>query len=233
MNDASFSIFAMMANAGLVVQLVMVTLLLFSLLAWSIVIMKLIVFRHSRQSSQEFLEIFWESKTLSEALEAAQEYPMSPESSVFITGYNELKKIAAARKAGQTAATLEMQLATMDNLKRSIRKAQVQEIHRLGRSVPFLATAGSSTPFIGLFGTVWGIMSSFHDIGAQGSASLATVAPGISEALVATAAGLAVAIPSVIFYNYFSNRLIEMESDMENFGTDFINLIERDILTRT
>ena len=128
--------------------------------------------------------------------------------------------------------TLETQLATLDNVKRAMRKANVMEIDRLGRSLPFLATTGSATPFIGLFGTVWGIMTSFHDIGLRGSASLAVVAPGISEALVATAAGLAVAIPAVIFYNFYSNKLGEFESDIEYFSTDFLNLIERDFLTR-
>ena len=113
-----------------------------------------------------------------------------------------------------------------------MRKAHIMEIDRLGRSLPFLATTGSATPFIGLFGTVWGIMTSFHDIGMRGSASLAVVAPGISEALVATAAGLAVAIPAVIFYNFYSNKLGEFESDIEYFSTDFLNLIERDFLTR-
>ena len=126
-----------------------------------------------------------------------------------------------------------MQLATMDNLKRAVRKAQFLESDRMARSVSFLATTGSATPFIGLFGTVWGIMTSFQDIGQRGSASLAVVAPGISEALVATAMGLAVAIPAVIFYNYYSNKLADVESNVESFSTDFINLIERDILTRT
>ena len=156
---------------------------------------------------------------------------MSPEATVFVSGFHELKKISAARE-GREGETLETQLATLDNVKRALRKAHVMEIDRLGRSLPFLATTGSATPFIGLFGTVWGIMTSFHDIGMRGSASLAVVAPGISEALVATAAGLAVAIPAVIFYNFYSNKLGEFESDIEYFATDFLNLIERDFLTR-
>jgi biopolymer transport protein TolQ len=129
--------------------------------------------------------------------------------------------------------TLEGQLATMDNLKRAVRKAQVVESDRLASSLGVLATTGSATPFIGLFGTVWGIMASFQNIGERGSASLAVVAPGISEALIATAAGLAAAIPAVIFFNYFSNKVAEFDSNVEGFSTDFINLIERDILTRT
>jgi len=228
----SLSIFSMIANAGLLVKLVMLTLLIFSVVSWSIVIMKFTMFRKARYASLDFLDSFWDSKTLNEAYESAREFPMSPEATVFVTGYNELKKISAARNSGQSSGTLEMQLATMDNLKRAVRKAQFLESDRMARSLSFLATTGSATPFIGLFGTVWGIMTSFHDIGARGSASLAVVAPGISEALVVTAAGLAVAIPAVIFYNFFSNMLAEFESNVESFSTDFINLIERDILSR-
>jgi biopolymer transport protein TolQ len=195
--------------------------------------MKWIMFRRAKNSSSEFLEAFWESKTFNEAYDAARDFPLSPEATVFVIGYNELKKISSAHNTAQSAPTLEMQLATMDNLKRSVRKAQFLESDRMAKFLSFLATTGSSTPFIGLFGTVWGIMTSFKDIGVRGSASLAVVAPGISEALVATAAGLAVAIPAVIFYNYFSSKVVEVESDMESFSTDFINLIERDILART
>ena len=227
------SIFAMMVNAGLVVKLVMVTLCIFSLVSWTIVIMKELMFRKARNASLDFLDAFWDSKTLNEAYESARTHALSPEATVFVAGYNELKKISAARSSGTPPATLEMQLATMDNLKRAVRKAQFLESDRMARSISFLATTGSATPFIGLFGTVWGIMTSFQDIGQRGSASLAVVAPGISEALVATAIGLAAAIPAVIFYNYYSNKLAEVESNVESFSTDFINLIERDILTRT
>lgn len=229
----TLSIFEMMVNAGIVVKFVMILLLFFSVGSWSIVLMKWIMFRRAKNSSSEFLETFWESKTFNEAYDAARDFPLSPEATVFVIGYNELKKISSAHNTAQSAPTLEMQLATMDNLKRSVRKAQFLESDRMAKFLSFLATTGSSTPFIGLFGTVWGIMTSFKDIGVRGSASLAVVAPGISEALVATAAGLAVAIPAVIFYNYFSSKVVEVESDMESFSTDFINLIERDILART
>jgi len=227
----NISLIQMMLNAGLMVKAVMITLLLFSVVSWSIIIMKQLMFKKARRNSDDFLERFWESKTLNEAYESARDFTLSPEATVFVSGFNELKKISAARE-GRERETLETQLATLDNVKRALRKAHVMEIDRMGRSLPFLATTGSATPFIGLFGTVWGIMTSFHDIGMRGSASLAVVAPGISEALVATAAGLAVAIPAVIFYNFYSNKLGEFESDIEYFSTDFLNLIERDFLTR-
>ncbi|MEN8199268.1 MAG: protein TolQ [Thermodesulfobacteriota bacterium] len=229
------SISDMILHAGPVGQLVMLTLLLFSLASWSIIIMKIRLFKKAVTETDDFLEAFWSSKTLNDAEESADRYPLSPEATIFSAGFSELQKInriSKRREENQESESLEMQLATMDNLKRAIRKAESQGITELGKSLSFLATTGSAAPFIGLFGTVWGIMASFHDIGLRGSASLAVVAPGISEALVATAAGLAVAIPAVIAYNYFANRLNEIETEMENFSTDFLNLVERDLLGR-
>jgi biopolymer transport protein TolQ len=225
----------MIFHAGPVGQLVMLTLLIFSIVSWSIVVMKFRAFKRVRLDNEEFLDSFWNSANLNEAHEAAHDYIYSPQASTFIAGFGELQKINTIRARKNESGggeTLDMQLATMDNLKRAIRKAETEQISRLHNSLPFLATTGSAAPFIGLFGTVWGIMASFHDIGQRGSASLAVVAPGISEALVATAAGLAVAIPAVIFYNYFANRLEDVENDMSTFSTDFLNLVERDLLSR-
>ena len=125
--------------------------------------------------------------------------------------------------------TIEGGYAGTDNIKRSLRRSAAAEITKMTQMVPFLATTGNTAPFIGLFGTVWGIMSSFHGIALRGSASLAVVAPGISEALVATAFGLAVAIPAVIAFNYFMNKIRVIESEMNNFSSDFLNIIERDL----
>ena len=195
--------------------------------------MKHLSYKKARAETEFFLDTFWKSKNLADAYKAAKEIPDSPEASIFILGFNELQKLGRSRVSKQgTEETLEMQLASMDNLKRSLRKAESTQIARLGRYLSFLATTGSATPFIGLFGTVWGIMTSFQDIGMRGSASLAVVAPGISEALVATAAGLAVAIPAVIFYNYYSNKLSDLENAMQGFSADFLNLVERDLLSR-
>lgn len=229
------SISDMILHAGPVGQLVMLTLLIFSIVSWTIVIMKVRLFKKVRLDSEDFIETFWSSSNLSEAYNSAAEFEYSPQAEVFTAGFSELEKINNIRNRkdqNKSPDTLDMQLATMDNLKRAIRKAADQKINSLGSSLPFLATTGSAAPFIGLFGTVWGIMASFHDIGQRGSASLAVVAPGISEALVATAAGLAVAIPAVIFYNYFSNKLDEIDGEISNFSTDFLNLVERDLLSR-
>lgn len=222
-------------HAGPMGQMVMLTLLIFSLASWSIIFMKTRLFKKVVTETEEFLEAFWTSKTLKDADDSARRFPLSPEAAVFSAGFSELQKINKIRSSKDQNTeneSLEMQLATMDNLKRAIRKAESQEIADLGKSLPFLATTGSAAPFIGLFGTVWGIMASFHDIGMRGSASLAVVAPGISEALVATAAGLAAAIPAVIAYNYFANRLGDIENEIQNFSTDFLNLVERDLLSR-
>ncbi|OEU81471.1 MAG: hypothetical protein BA872_07785 [Desulfobacterales bacterium C00003060] len=127
---------------------------------------------------------------------------------------------------------LSQKMVAVDNIKRALRRAVNMELTVLGRAIPFLATTGNTTPFIGLFGTVWGIMNSFRGIGLKGSASLAVVAPGISEALIATAAGLAAAIPAVVAYNYFTNKVRVLESEMHNFSADFLNLIERDLMRR-
>jgi biopolymer transport protein TolQ len=118
-----------------------------------------------------------------------------------------------------------------DNVKRALRRAINSETTRMTQMVPFLATTGNTTPFIGLFGTVWGIMNSFHSIGQRGSASLAVVAPGISEALIATAAGLAVAIPAVIAFNFFMQKIRVVETELISFSADFLNIIERDIIS--
>ncbi|MFT5730644.1 MAG: biopolymer transport protein TolQ [Desulforhopalus sp.] len=225
----------MVLNAGPVGQLVMLTLLIFSVVSWAIVIMKSRLLKKVRLDSEDFLETFWQSANLNEAHAAAEEFEYSPQASVFIAGFSELQKINKIRSRKdneQQAETLDMQLATMDNLKRAVRKAELQQINILGANLPFLATTGSATPFIGLFGTVWGIMASFHDIGQRGSASLAVVAPGISEALIATAAGLAVAIPAVIFYNYFANKIDDLDGEISHFSTDFLNLVERDLISR-
>jgi len=229
------SITDMILHAGPVGQLVMITLLIFSIASWTIVFMKARLFKKVRFDSEDFLETFWSSPNLNEAYSAAEEFEYSTEAAVFLTGFDELQKINKIRNQKEDlngSDTLDMQLATMDNLKRAVRKAGSQKINQLGSNLPFLATTGSAAPFIGLFGTVWGIMASFHDIGQRGSASLAVVAPGISEALVATAAGLAVAIPAVIFYNYFSNKLDEIAGDTDDFSTDLLNLVERDLLSR-
>ncbi len=230
------SITQMIGGAGPMVKFVMLVLLIFSLASWTIVLMKWNLLRKIRIDSEDFLDTFWNSANLNEAYKEVEEFEYSPEAAVFTAGFNELQKInkLQARKENdnQSETTLDMQLASMDNLKRAVRKAEMQKFTQFNRALPFLATTGSASPFIGLFGTVWGIMTSFHEIGMKGSASLAVVAPGISEALVVTAAGLFVAIPAVITFNFFSNKLEQVDTATQHFTTDFLNLVERDLISR-
>jgi biopolymer transport protein TolQ len=139
-------------------------------------------------------------------------------------------RTAGNQAAGSQNMSLDNRFTGTDNIKRALRRAIATEMTRMSQMVPFLATTGNTAPFIGLFGTVWGIMNSFHGIGLKGSANLAVVAPGISEALVATAAGLAAAIPAVIAFNFFMSKIRVVESELQSFSADFLNIIERDIL---
>jgi len=218
-------------HAGIIVKMVMLILLFFSCMSWYIVFDKFKLFKQTDNLSADFLDMFWNCRNLADAYRQTENTDNCPEVNIFRAGFKELQKISRNRSGDQTD-TLKMQIAGMDNLKRVLEKVSGQENQRLGSSLPFLATTGSATPFIGLFGTVWGIMAAFKEIGIRGSASLAVVAPGISEALVATAAGLAVAIPAVIFYNHYANRLDLVDSQMDNFCADFMNLVERDMISR-
>ena len=222
--NATSNVIEMMLSAGPVVKAVLVALILFSMISWAIVLSKGIQLRRANRNSFNFLDNFWKSRSLAALYADVGEYNNSPIAQMFKVGYQELGRVHKARLDQRTA---------MENVQRALRRSGTAESTRLFKYLPFLATCGNATPFIGLFGTVWGIMDSFHQIGLAGSANLATVAPGISEALVATAVGLAAAIPAVIFFNYFSSWIREIEAEMSNFSTDFINILERDLLKRT
>src|SRR4030042_359043 len=167
--------------------------LFFSVTSWSIIIIKYRFVRKAFKESTLFSDFFWKSRDFSEAFAKAKQLQVSPLARIFRVGYSELKKLAQSGSSSSVlseSASLGGKIMGIDNVKRALRRAITTEQTRMTRMVPFLATTGNTTPFIGLFGTVWGIMGSFHGIGLRGSASLAVVAPGISEALVATAAGL-------------------------------------------
>lgn len=237
MIQSEINIFHMVSNAGLMVQFVMLLLLFFSISSWAIILIKYRYIMKSFRESARFTDYFWKSRDLSNAFAKAKQLRSSPVARIFSVGYLELKKLSKSgvpmsqsKSASVDDSSLGSMFSGTDNVKRSLRRAINTEMTRMTQMVPFLATTGNTAPFIGLFGTVWGIMNSFHGIGLKGSASLAVVAPGISEALIATAAGLAVAIPAVIAFNYFTQRIRIMESELQSFSADFINIIERDIL---
>ena len=223
-------------NAGLVVQLVLLLLLFFSIASWAIILIKARYISKSYKESASFIEFFWKSRDLSNAFVKAKQMKNSPVARIFRVGYLELKKLSqsgmplSSKSATSESPSLGTRFTGTENLKRSLRRAINTEMTRLTQMVPFLATTGNTTPFIGLFGTVWGIMNSFRSIGLKGSANLAVVAPGISEALIATAAGLAVAIPAVIAFNHFNQKIRVIETELHSFSADLLNIIERDIL---
>jgi biopolymer transport protein TolQ len=214
-------------GASPVVLLTLFVLVAMSVLSWAIMVQKRKQFRSVEVANTPFEDRFWKAKSLEDIFEHLSEYPDSNLAVVFRAGYMELRKIAESGLASSQKTGESPTLSGLDNLQRSLRKAIDIEISRLESRLTFLATVGSVGPFVGLFGTVWGIMSSFEHIGATGSASLAVVAPGIAEALITTGIGLAAAIPASIAYNLFVTRIKKQELDLNNFSADFLNLAKR------
>jgi biopolymer transport protein TolQ len=203
-------------------QLSMALLVVFSVVSWGIIAYKALALRTARNQSEEFLEAFWQAKRLDAVYQQSEQFPKSPISQTFRAGYIELARLKKTAAEGDTLLG-----GGIENVERALRRAQNGESMALLSLTSFLATVGSTSPFIGLFGTVWGVMKAFHDIGKAGSANLATVAPGISEALIATAVGLVAAIPAVIAYNAFLSSIKALESEMDSFSSDFLNIVKR------
>ena len=232
-NNFHGSLLSMVLEAGAMVQFVLLLLLVFSVVSWAIILMKYKVLKRVKKDNDGFLDAYMKGSKLSEIFPETKKYPDSTIAEVFRSGYTELVKVTKAireslagreAEAGDAAA---VEMNSIDNIERALNRARDSETTKLENALGFLATTGSASPFIGLFGTVWGIMDTFKGIGARGSATLAVVAPGISEALIATAAGLAAAIPAVIFYNYYINRVKAMSLEMDNFSSELLNIIER------
>ena len=217
-------ILSLVMQASGVVMGVLVLLVFFSLVSWYIIGYKFFYLHRAQSETETFLDTFWQSKRLDEIYQTAEEMKRSPISQVFKAGYVELSKIKGGEQgSGDQGAWL----GDMESIKRALDRAQTSELTHLESMVPFLATTGSAAPFVGLFGTVWGIMNSFRSIGEKGAANLATVAPGIAEALIATAIGLMAAIPAVIAFNYFLRKIKVLHSEMDAFSNDFLNIVKR------
>ncbi|MBC2703031.1 protein TolQ [Desulfobacula sp.] len=230
MTTETLGVLYMLSGAGPVVKFVMLLLLFFSITSWAIMFIKFRYIRKAFKESADFTDIFWQCRNLADAFSKAKALRSSPVARIFITAYTEMARSDSKDKEKtQIKRTQSTYFQIIGSVKRSLNRSINVEVRRLVQLVPFLATAGNTAPFIGLFGTVWGIMGTFHGIGLSGSASLAVVAPGISEALIATAAGLAVAIPSVIGYNYFTDRIRILDSELQSFSSDLLNIMERDI----
>jgi biopolymer transport protein TolQ len=221
----------LIANAGLVAKFVLLVLFLLSVVCWAIIFQKAIQLRLIARETARFLKAYRESRRFSIVAAGAKRLRQSPLARVYLAAYQELSAAGGAvpdlmdgpPEEGEEGVAPER----LDSIQRAMRRVQSVEVERMERYLSLLATTASSGPFIGLFGTVVGVMNSFHSIGSQGSASLAVVAPGIAEALIATAAGLGAAIPAVIGYNYFVGKVRHWATEMDNFALELANLIER------
>jgi biopolymer transport protein TolQ len=203
------SVLSLILHAGYIVKGVLLILLFFSIVSWAIIFFKQRYFSKANKESEQFLRLYRTNRDPKNLYKATKSLSLSPISNVFKAVYTD----EANRDPGE--------------IKRLLRRYETLESVKLEKYLNFLATTGSTAPFIGLFGTVWGIMNSFHGIGAAGSASLAIVAPGIAEALIATAVGLAAAIPAVIAYNYYLSMSRKMIIEMEDFSEDLLELFTR------
>ena len=219
------SVFERAWNSGFVIFSVLFILVAFSVLSWAIFFTKYLYLKRLNSTNQNFVKKFWDSKSLNELNSKLSEYPASPAKEIFKMGYGELARGSQLKE--QTANTSLAVHAALENIGRTLKKARRMERKKMEKYLPFLAIIASSSPFIGLFGTVWGIMGAFEGIARTGSSSLAAVAPGISEALIATAFGLAAAIPAVIGYNAAQSMIGSLSVSNEGFATDFLNIVER------
>lgn len=217
------------SSASPVVKMTLLLLVVMSLISWAIIVIKLKEIKATALANQPFLDRFWKAKSLDEIFEALDDHDGSTMANVFKAGYLELRKIADSDLATTSLESDDQRitLSGIDNLERTLKNASHNEIVKFESRLSFLATTGSTGPFIGLFGTVWGIMGAFQKIGATGMASLAVVAPGISEALIATAIGLLAAIPATVAYNHFITQIRKSELALENFSSDFLNIVKR------
>lgn len=214
-------------HASWVVKIVILILLSLSILCWAIAWSKYREFKLLKFINEQFDQLFWKTNSLDDLNEKIDAYKASSHARVFKAAYTEMKKIADSPLHNKNADGETPQLSGIDNLERAMRKAIEIEVSDMESRLTVLASTGSTGPFIGLFGTVWGIMNSFSQIAKTGSASLAAVAPGISEALITTAVGLAAAIPAVIIYNHFVSDIKKEEVSLNNFSSDFLNIVKR------
>ncbi|MBM3382109.1 MAG: hypothetical protein FJY29_06680 [Betaproteobacteria bacterium] len=223
-NLDSMNWLSVLTNGGPVGIAILILLVLLSVATWAVIFERWRALRHLQIMSDDFMQEFWDSKSLSDLNGKLKDLDYSPAREVFRSGYNEMVRVLQVREKRGLSSTAPV---SIDTVRRALGKARQLEEVQLSRNMTFLAVSASACPFIGLFGTVVGIIRAFHDIGATGSSSLAAVAPGISEALIATALGLAAAIPAVIAFNFFNGKARQHVLILEGFSTDFLNILER------
>lgn len=220
----SINILESVMAANIIVQLAFLILIVMSIVSWAIILQKWIQIKKTDERNSHLKDVFLKATSFEEIYSVARTHDESPLAQIFISTYDEMKKSISSKGENEKKPLMT---AGVDNIERSLRQSTDNEIARLESGLGFLATTGSSCPFIGLFGTVFGIMNSFNQIAASGSASLNVVAPGIAEALLATGVGLFAAIPASIFFNYFLGQLKRQELICNNFSTDFLNIAKR------
>ena len=228
--DVQTDFFQLLGEGGAIAQVVLVILIIFSLISWAVIFYKFWQFSRVERQTKTFLDVFRKSSKFSEVHAVCRTLTASPLTGLFQAGYGELNTQLRGPNPAEgrpSPAAGRPTLKSLDAVDRALLRATTVELNRLEQRVTFLATTASITPFIGLFGTVWGIMDSFQRIGVAGSSSLAVVAPGIAHALIATAAGLFAAIPAVYFYNHFTNRVKHFSGEMDDFALEFLNIAER------
>ena len=227
---AGDGVLELVLRSGPAAKVVLLLLLGFSVVSWGIIIHKLWYLRRVQRQTATFRDVFRRSTKFSEVQAVCRTFEQSPLVGIFQAGYAELNtqlKQAAQEMSGPGAAAGRPTLKSLPAVDRALLRAAAVEVTKLERRLPLLATTASITPFIGLFGTVWGIMTSFQRIASVGSTSLGVVAPGIAEALIATAAGLFAAIPAVYFYNHFVAEVKDLTAAMDDFALEFLNIAER------
>jgi len=224
------SVLDMVVGSGPVVRAVLLILLAFSVGCWGIALAKSVEMRRARRQSERFIDIFWDAKNLATIQTASMDLKESPVAQVFRSGYQELQRLTKSKRGNPGGEEDTIELGGIENVQRAMHRARTQEVTRLERGLTFLATTASTAPFIGLFGTVWGIMTAFRGLSTTTSSSIQAVAPGIAEALIATAVGLAAAIPAVVMYNRFSRQLRVLSAEMDTFASEFLNIAERHFL---
>ncbi len=222
-------IFTRALQGGIVVFSCLLILIWLSVLSWAVSLAKFFYLGRLKGTSETFIKSFWDSRSLNDLNGRLGDYAYSPPREVFRIGYGELVRGSQIRDQAQSSELAVH--AALENLGRALQKAKLQERRKLERYLSFLSITASVSPFIGLFGTVWGIMGAFEGIAQSGSASLAAVAPGISEALIATAFGLAAAIPAVIGYNIFVGKIRGLVGQIDGFCADFLNIVQRYLVT--
>jgi len=235
---SSPSVIEIIFNSSGLVLMVLALLSFFSVMTLAIIFSKWRTIGRCDKNSEDFLEVFWSGKSMDHIYSVSKKFHNAPVARIFQAGYKELQRLMEKerQKSAKTPVTptdvkdIVPPESSIDNLERALNMAARSETMQLESSMTFLATTASTAPFIGLFGTVWGIMNSFLSIGARGGASLDVVAPGIAEALIATAVGLVAAIPATMAYNYFNHKIRGVKAKMENFAADFLNIVRRNFL---